>query len=110
MTKIERMRDLLNLPAEEFAERIVTSLTSDDDNLRLYRELSAIWVDPNDPGFGGSYCLEHHNNCEHLDNYFDIECPGFYGCCDLEDEDCPYGVDRRLIIKQAVIDDLLTEN
>lgn len=101
MTRLEKMKELLSLPVEELAEKIVTEYGVAD-------ELGMMWRhDDCDPG--ADYCLQNHKTCRYLDTYYDPECPGYYGCCSADEGECPYGVDRKEVFKNKIIEDLNEE-
>lgn len=104
MTRLEKMKELLSLPVEELAEKICNW------DGKVACELRMLWdnetVDP------CAYCRDNHKECPYLntDYDYDDDCSGLYGNCTLlADEECPYGVDRKEVLKNAIIESLNEE-
>lgn len=108
MTRIEQLRQLINLPVEDLATYIVEQGSNPEEWGDTYG-LYDLWYDRccmQDPLT--SYCCDHHHDCDYLeDPYYEGE--GYYQeTCTCKGV-CPYGVDRHEVAKQMVIQDLTEE-
>lgn len=111
MTQIEKMKELLSLPVEELAEKIVTrtytyKIDGQEDLCGLDEIFTNEYVDPRP-----KYCLAHYEDiCPYLDSSYDPECTWAYGTCNREyDKVCSYSVNRRRILKDYIIQELTKE-
>ena len=112
MTNLEKMKELLNLPVEEFAEKITqAAFCCPTENVC---GLEDMFCNERDDA-GAECCLDHYSTdsetlCPYLDDYYDPECSFLYGSCRLhKDKSCPFGVDRRQILKDSIIQRLTAE-
>lgn len=109
MNRLEKLRNFMNLPVEDIAERLAGvnyghSRETDSDIIELSMMYGRYDVDP-----AAIYCIDNHKDCEYLDSYYDCECPEYYGSCSKKDRECPYKVNRFQILRDSIIEDLSKE-
>ena len=112
MTRLEKMKELLNLPVEELAEKIATAESGTATILsKLWENIYDYDEGESYPTPGARYCLQNHEECQWLDTFYDPECRYLYGSCNAgyHNCECPYGVDRKEVLKNTIIENLNEE-
>ena len=119
MKVLDKLREYLQKPIEEIAEEQAAwryDYTGREEE-RPSHQIDAMYyiskmLEDFDPG--AEYCLEHYRDCPNLDSFYDVECPEYYGGCNLKhwygpEATCPYKISRRAIYKKGVVELLSQE-